>query len=179
MTEHRSLWNPWGTHVKQLCFSWNVKPNFYQHFSAKGLKKNAFARSMTENHLAPCTIAAIIPGILTRRGDVCGVTTFNALKSTVRCIFLSPFNTSHTGELHTLGHCTGTPWSTRLLRVDNNPFWASLEYLHCFCNLGSSPVTKAKALIFPHSNLSQAYTCRKVTHPHPEVFYFRSLYRSK
>lgn len=41
--------------------------NFYQHSSAKGLKKNAFARSMTENHLAPCTTAAVISGILTRK----------------------------------------------------------------------------------------------------------------
>lgn len=171
----QELVNTWETHAKQFCFSWNVKKtSFYRCFyqrSARGLKKNVFARSMTENHLAPCTAAAIISGILTRRGDVCGVTAFNALKSIVRCIFLSPFNTSHSGELHTLGHCTGTPWSTRLLIVDNNLFWASPGYLHHFCSLGSRPVIKEKALIFPCSNLSQAYTYKKVTHPHPQVFW--------
>lgn len=174
MEDHRTLWILEELMWNSFIFPEMQKPSFYRCFyqcSARGLKKNVFARSMTENHLAPCTAAAIISGILTRRGDVCGVTAFNALKSIVRCIFLSPFNTSHSGELHTLGHCTGTPWSTRLLIVDNNLFWALPGYLHHFCSLGSSPVIKEKALIFLCSNLPQAYTYKKVTHPHPEVFW--------
>lgn len=65
---------------------------------------------MAKKHLVPCTTAAVISGILTRRGDVCRVTAFNALKSTVRCIFLFPFNSSPKGNY--------TPWVIALALLD-------------------------------------------------------------